>query len=153
MGRAGFCAGAGLVLSKHCRFVGGSGTPDLANICSARFQPEKTSQGKGYKMTMFCPSKDANQEMWHGARTGPEGAVEIFGADDVRSRGSFRENFDLTHVTSNSGSRYFSPRRAPKGPLPLRLLKFQLLPYLCRSSRGFALLPISHSTRESQVSL
>lgn len=46
---------------------------------------EKTSTMRGYKMTLFCPSKDPNDEMWHGPRSGREGAVEVFGADEVRS--------------------------------------------------------------------
>lgn len=36
-------------------------------------------------MTLFVPSKDPNMELWHGARSGVEGAVEVFGADDVSS--------------------------------------------------------------------
>lgn len=35
-------------------------------------------------MTMFCPSKDANHEIWNGPRSGREGAVNAFGADEVR---------------------------------------------------------------------
>ncbi|KAL8279950.1 hypothetical protein RQP46_007531 [Phenoliferia psychrophenolica] len=50
---------------------------------------EKTSAAKGYKMTMFCPSKDPHDEMWHGPRSGREGAVEVFGADEA---------FDITHL-------------------------------------------------------
>lgn len=34
-------------------------------------------------MTLFCPTKDPNSELWHGARSGTEGAVEVFGADEV----------------------------------------------------------------------
>lgn len=34
-------------------------------------------------MTLFVPSKDSSAELWHGARSGTEGAVDVFGADDV----------------------------------------------------------------------
>lgn len=34
-------------------------------------------------MTFFCRSRDADQELWEGARNGPNGAVDIFGADIV----------------------------------------------------------------------
>lgn len=52
---------------------------------------------RGYKMTMFCPSKDINDEMWHGARSGREGAVDVFGADDVR----VPSDSELTSVTAS----------------------------------------------------
>ncbi|KAI5476016.1 mitochondrial metallopeptidase [Pseudohyphozyma bogoriensis] len=44
---------------------------------------EKNSSSRGYKMTMFCPQKEANDELWHGPRSGREGAMEVFGADDA----------------------------------------------------------------------
>lgn len=39
-------------------------------------------------MTMFVKSKDNTDEMWNGARSGREGAVDVFGADEVRQRDS-----------------------------------------------------------------
>lgn len=44
---------------------------------------EKNDSPKGYKMTMFVAPKNANIEMWEGARTGIEAAKEVFGADEV----------------------------------------------------------------------
>ncbi|GAA5823640.1 hypothetical protein JCM11251_000706 [Rhodosporidiobolus azoricus] len=44
---------------------------------------QKDSSAKGYRMTMFVPQKDAYDELWNGARSGIEGACEVFGADDA----------------------------------------------------------------------
>ncbi|ORY66952.1 peptidase M24, structural domain-containing protein [Leucosporidium creatinivorum] len=44
---------------------------------------EKISTMRGYKMTMFVRSKDNTDEIWNGARSGREGAVDVFGADDA----------------------------------------------------------------------
>jgi len=35
---------------------------------------------------MFVRPRDAADEMWHGPRSGLEGATEVFGADEVRPR-------------------------------------------------------------------
>lgn len=35
-------------------------------------------------MTFFCQSRDPERELWEGPRNGPNGAVDIFGADEVR---------------------------------------------------------------------
>ncbi len=32
---------------------------------------------------LFCRERDAEKELWDGSRAGPDGAVEIFGADDA----------------------------------------------------------------------
>jgi Xaa-Pro aminopeptidase len=57
---------------------------------------EKTSSARGFKMTIFCPSKEATDELWHGPRTGREGAVAIFGADEVRSSSADGRGKQLT---------------------------------------------------------
>ncbi|GAA5954869.1 hypothetical protein JCM21900_004971 [Sporobolomyces salmonicolor] len=44
---------------------------------------EKTSSEKGYRMTMFVRPQDPYDESWNGPRSGPEGACEVFGADDA----------------------------------------------------------------------
>ncbi|KDE07839.1 hypothetical protein MVLG_01933 [Microbotryum lychnidis-dioicae p1A1 Lamole] len=43
----------------------------------------KDSSLKGYKMIMFVPPKDANDEAWNGPRSGREGACQVFGADEA----------------------------------------------------------------------
>jgi Xaa-Pro aminopeptidase len=35
------------------------------------------------EFVMFCRERDANMELWHGNRAGPDGACERFGADDA----------------------------------------------------------------------
>lgn len=52
---------------------------------SAFLHAEKDSSAKGYKMTLFCHPKEPYDELWNGARTGLDGAREIFGADEVRT--------------------------------------------------------------------
>lgn len=42
-------------------------------------------------MILFCPSKDANDEVWNGPRNGKEGALTFFGAD---------ESFDIKSLPS-----------------------------------------------------
>lgn len=34
-------------------------------------------------MTLFCQPKEPYDELWNGARTGLDGARDIFGADEV----------------------------------------------------------------------
>lgn len=45
---------------------------------------EKDSSPKGYRMTMFVKPKEPYDELWNGAKTGIDGACQVFGADDVR---------------------------------------------------------------------
>lgn len=44
---------------------------------------KQASSSRGYKMTVFVPPHDAGNEAWNGPRTGPDGAVDVFGADDA----------------------------------------------------------------------
>lgn len=41
----------------------------------------RPSTPRGYHYTLYVPPKDAHDELWEGARTGTEGAIEVFGAD------------------------------------------------------------------------
>lgn len=71
------------------------GTPHPARLgacegsLTVQTTAEKTSTSRGYKMTMFVPPKDKADEMWHGPRSGIEGACEVFGADEVRHSTNF----------------------------------------------------------------
>ncbi|CAE6472060.1 unnamed protein product [Rhizoctonia solani] len=56
---------------------------------------QKTSSGKGYKMYLFVKEKDPYDELWHGARTGVEESVKIFGADEGFSVTIFHKVLDL----------------------------------------------------------
>lgn len=41
-------------------------------------------------MTLLVPPKDPDWELWNGARTGLDGAVGIFGADEVSGNRALR---------------------------------------------------------------
>lgn len=41
------------------------------------------STARGYRMVLFVRPKDPHVELWDGARTGLDGAVSIFKADEV----------------------------------------------------------------------
>lgn len=43
----------------------------------------KPSSSRGYQYTLYVPAKNAHEEQWEGARTGPDAAVTIFGADQA----------------------------------------------------------------------
>ena len=40
-------------------------------------------KGGEHPVTLFCPPRDAAMEIWTGYRAGPEGCVELFGADQA----------------------------------------------------------------------
>jgi intermediate cleaving peptidase 55 len=44
---------------------------------------------KGYTYTLYVPPKDAHEEQWEGARTGPDAAVAVFGADAAYPNSDF----------------------------------------------------------------
>lgn len=41
----------------------------------------RPSSSRGYHYTLYVPPKDAHDELWEGARTGTQGAIDVFGAD------------------------------------------------------------------------
>ena len=55
-------------------------------------------------MQLFCQAKDAEREKWDGPRTGTDGAVEVFGADQASD-------------TSNLASHLRSVLKSAKGPI------------------------------------
>jgi intermediate cleaving peptidase 55 len=58
-------------------YLTGFQEPDSAVIL------EKTSDERGYRMTMFVQHYDQAAEVWNGPRTGKEGAEKVFGADEA----------------------------------------------------------------------
>ncbi|KAI6035635.1 peptidase M24 [Pisolithus orientalis] len=58
-------------------YLTGFEEPDAAVIL------EKTSNSRGYRMTLFSSGKDSAKEKWEGARTSFEDVVSIFRADDA----------------------------------------------------------------------
>ncbi|CAE6439713.1 unnamed protein product [Rhizoctonia solani] len=65
---------------------------------------QKTSDGRGYKMYLCVKEKDPYDELWHGARTGVEESVTIFGADEGFSITSLHKVLDL--VLKDAGHFY-----------------------------------------------
>lgn len=58
-------------------YLTGFQEPDSAVILE-----KDASSPRGYKMTMFVQKRDEHNETWNGPRTGLDGAVDIFGADE-----------------------------------------------------------------------
>ncbi|TNY22106.1 peptidase M24 [Rhodotorula diobovata] len=74
-------------------YLTGFEEPDSALII------EKDSSAKGYKMTLFCQPKEPYDELWNGARTGLDGARDIFGADEAVDAHLFPRR--LSHLLSS----------------------------------------------------
>ncbi|SCV71022.1 BQ2448_3784 [Microbotryum intermedium] len=65
----------------------------------------KDSSLRGYKMVMFVPSKDANDEAWNGPRSGREGACQVFGADEAHDVALLSTHLkSIINVPSSSSS-------------------------------------------------
>ncbi|KAL1917293.1 uncharacterized protein VTP21DRAFT_4949 [Calcarisporiella thermophila] len=64
-------------------YLCGFNEPDSALVL------EKNSSSRGYKMILFVPPRHRDIEMWEGARTGIDGAIEKFGADEAYDTASF----------------------------------------------------------------
>ena len=58
-------------------YLTGFQEPDSAVILE-----KHPSSLRGYKMTMFVQKRDEHNETWNGPRTGLDGAVDMFGADE-----------------------------------------------------------------------
>lgn len=54
---------------------------------------EKDESERGYKQTMFVLPKSAHAELWDGPRTGIEGVLEFFGADEAFDTTKFQSYF------------------------------------------------------------
>lgn len=65
---------------------------------------EKNGSPVGYSMTLFCASKNPKKQMWDGPVTGPEGAMQNFGADMAFDIGHF--NNQLSTIISSSSHVY-----------------------------------------------
>ncbi|KAF9941249.1 hypothetical protein BGZ67_005484 [Mortierella alpina] len=80
-------------------YLCGFNEPDSALVL------EKDDSSRGYKMTMFVAPKNANVEMWEGARTGLDAAKEIFGADEAIDANLFR--YRIVDMASRYENVYF----------------------------------------------
>ena len=68
------------------------GKPPLQRVCLPPLLTlfysrgvEKVRYEPGYKMTLFCASKNPKKEIWDGPVAGPEAAKKAFGADEVHT--------------------------------------------------------------------
>ena len=59
-------------------YLTGFQEPDSAVILE-----KDASSSRGYKMTMFVQKRDEHNETWNGPRTGLDGAVDVFAADEA----------------------------------------------------------------------
>lgn len=59
-------------------YLTGFDEPDATLVLVSR-----PSTPRGYTMTMFVPPRERHELLWAGERTGIEGAVDIFGADEA----------------------------------------------------------------------
>lgn len=58
-------------------YLTGFHEPDAAVVL------QKNSSPRGYSMRLFCQPEDKRRERWDGPRTGVQGAVDRFGADEA----------------------------------------------------------------------
>ncbi|TDL29014.1 peptidase M24 [Rickenella mellea] len=84
---------------------------------------EKTSDSKGYRMTMFSQGKDAAKEKWEGARADLNHLGSIFGADDARPIEQFPSH--LKSISSAYSNIYLDiPSTSSKRGKPKFLQKY-----------------------------
>ncbi|KAF9962566.1 hypothetical protein BGZ65_008808 [Modicella reniformis] len=95
-------------------YLCGFNEPDSALVL------EKNDSARGYRMTMFVAPKNANIEMWEGARTGLDAAKEIFGADEAIDSNLFR--YRIVDITGRYESVYFD-YPGPSMFLPMDIAK------------------------------
>lgn len=63
--------------STNFAYLTGFHEPDAAVVL------RKDSSPRGFSMRLFCQPADKYRERWDGARTGVQGAVDVFGADEA----------------------------------------------------------------------
>ncbi|UZJ55987.1 hypothetical protein CBS101457_005307 [Exobasidium rhododendri] len=77
---------------------------------------EKNSSSRGYKMTMFVPSRDEANETWNGPKSGLDGATEIFRADEALAMDSSTFLTHLKKVLPGANHIYVEPPPSPTVP-------------------------------------
>jgi intermediate cleaving peptidase 55 len=92
------------------------GMPHEYRVGRAHCRTEKTSTRRGFRMSLYVPPSDPVWEHWHGPRSGVQGAISDFGADDAIDVALFPARL-----------RAFLEDRSAKGPLYLDLPD-QILP-------------------------
>ncbi|KAH7344152.1 peptidase M24 [Rhizoctonia solani] len=89
---------------------------------------QKTSDQTGYKMYLCVKEKDPYDELWHGARTGVEDSVVIFGADEGFSITIVHKVLDLILKDAKHFYADIPPNIAPT--LPTTSIQKGLLSFL-----------------------
>ncbi len=78
---------------------------------------KKESSLKGYKMTMFVqPSGDEQEQMWNGSLTGPQGAQQIFGADEAHEMDASALLQHFKQILPSADRVYVEPPDRPSVP-------------------------------------
>lgn len=83
---------------------------------SAVLLEKKASSPRGYTMTMFVQPRDQANEVWNGPRTGLDGAMEVFGADEAYAMDSSTFLHHMRQVLPNYTHIYVDPPAAPSVP-------------------------------------
>ncbi|PWN25288.1 hypothetical protein BDZ90DRAFT_234134 [Jaminaea rosea] len=94
-------------------YLTGFNEPDAALVLEKR-----ASTPRGFKMTMFVPPREAGYEAWNGPRTGTDGAVDVFGADEaIDIDGDGRSLLEYLKATLPGASTiYYDPPLCPTIP-------------------------------------
>lgn len=77
---------------------------------------QKNSSSRGYTMTMFVPPRDITNETWNGPKTGIDGAVDIFKADEAFTMESGTLLNHLKQVLYGANHIYVEPPVNPTIP-------------------------------------
>lgn len=95
-------------------YLTGFTEPDAALV----LEKESGSSRRGYKMTLFVSGREELHEAWNGPRTGTDGAVDVFGADDaIEMDSEGRSLLDyLKDVLPDASKIYHDPALAPTIP-------------------------------------
>lgn len=111
----------------------------------------KPSIPRGYTYTLYVPPKDAHEEQWEGARTGPDSAVSNFGADTAYPNTTFASHITSIADTSNGGNLYIqlpsspspSPASSPYPPPEIKIPKRKSTTTLGKFLSNSSLFPAS----------
>lgn len=137
-----------LSLADSYRFRQASNFFYLTGFCepdSALVLEKVASSPRGFKMTLFVPPRDAGYESWNGPRTGIDGAVDIFGADEGKELDAEGRNLlnylkavlpDASRIYHDPSLPPTIPRKAARGTFLASPSPPSLLNYLSPLSPG-----------------
>ncbi|KZT53381.1 peptidase M24 [Calocera cornea HHB12733] len=99
-------------------YLTGFDEPDSAVIL------EKTSDTKGYRMTLFLRPKDAQLELWEGACTGVDAALTLFSADSAYAMSALPAHLRSLLSAPSTQHIYVDGSLSPKGRAKKGLFDF-----------------------------